>query len=55
MAILEELLQRAKDPYVQSVDSLPKNPEETKVLKKYYHEVLQAFNSVKTAKLEDLK
>jgi transcriptional regulator with XRE-family HTH domain len=54
MAILEELLQRAKDPHVQSVDSLPKNPEETKVLKKYYHEVLQAFNSVKTAKLEDL-
>jgi hypothetical protein len=55
MAILEELLQRAKDPYVQSVDSLPQNPEETKVLKKYYHEVLQAFASVKTAKLEDLK
>ncbi len=54
MAILEELLQRAKDPHVQSVDSLPKNPEETKVLKKYYHEVLQAFNSVKTAKMEDL-
>jgi hypothetical protein len=55
MAILEELLQRAKDPYVQSVDSIAKNPDETKVLKKYYHEVLQAFNSVKTAKLEDLK
>jgi DNA invertase Pin-like site-specific DNA recombinase len=55
MAILEELLQRAKDPYVQSVDSLPKSPEEAKVLKKHYHEVLQAFNSVKTAKLEDLK
>ena len=55
MAILEELLQRAKDPHVQSVDSLPKSPEEVKVLKKYYHEVLQAFNSVKTAKLEDLK
>jgi predicted transcriptional regulator len=55
MAILEDLLQRAKDPYVQSVDSLPQNPEESKVLKKYYHEVLQAFNSVKTAKLEDLK
>jgi len=55
LAILEELLQRAKDPYVQSVDSLPKSPEEAKVLKKYYHEVLQAFNSVKTAKLEDLK
>ncbi|MFZ8859583.1 MAG: hypothetical protein ACO2PP_03645 [Thermocrinis sp.] len=54
MAILEDLLQRAKDPYVQSVDSLPKNPEEEKVLKKYYHEVLQAFHSVKTAKLEDL-
>ena len=54
MAILEELLQRAKDPHVQSVDSLPKSPEEAKVLKKYYHEVLQAFNSVKTAKLEDL-
>jgi predicted transcriptional regulator len=54
-AILEELLQRAKDPYVQSVDSLPKSPEEAKVLKKHYHEVLQAFNSVKTAKLEDLK
>jgi ribosome recycling factor len=30
MAILEDLLQRAKDPYVQSVDSLPKNPEEDK-------------------------
>jgi hypothetical protein len=55
VAILEELLQRAKDPHVQSVDSLPKNQEEAKVLKKYYHEVLQAFNSVKTAKLEDLK
>jgi len=55
MAILEELLQRAKDPHVQSVDSLPKSPEESKVLKKYYHEVIQAFNSVKTAKLEDLK
>ncbi|MFZ8786857.1 hypothetical protein [Thermocrinis sp.] len=54
-AILEELLQRAKDPYVQSVDSIAKNPEETKVLRKYYHEVLQAYNSVKTAKLEDLK
>jgi len=54
MAILEELLQRAKDPYVQSVDSIAKSPEETKVLKKYYHEILQAFNSVKTAKLEDL-
>ncbi len=53
-AILEELLQRAKDPHVQSVDSLPQSPEEAKVLKKYYHEVLQAFNSVKTAKLEDL-
>jgi len=51
---LEELLQRAKDPHVQSVDSLPKNQEEAKVLKKYYHDVLQAFNSVKTAKLEDL-
>jgi hypothetical protein len=55
MAILEALLQRAKDPHVQSVDSLPQNPEEAKVLKKYYHEVLEAFNSVKTAKLEDLK
>jgi transcriptional regulator with XRE-family HTH domain len=55
MAILEDLLQRAKDPHVQSVDSLPQSPEESKVLKKYYHEVLQAFNSVKTAKLEDLK
>ncbi len=55
MAILEELLQRAKDPHVQSVDSLPQNQEEAKVLKKYYHEVLQSFNSVKTAKLEDLK
>jgi predicted transcriptional regulator len=55
MSILEELLQRAKDPHVQSVDSLPQNPEETRVLKKYYHEVLQAFNSVKSAKLEDLK
>ena len=55
MAILEELLQRAKDPYVRSVDSLPESPEEAKVLKKYYHEVLQAFNSVRTAKLEDLK
>jgi predicted transcriptional regulator len=55
LAILEELLQRAKDPYVQSVESLPQNPESAKVLKKYYHEVLQAFNSVKTAKLEDLK
>jgi predicted transcriptional regulator len=54
-AILEELLQRAKDPHVQSVDSLPQNPESAKVLKKYYHEILQAFNSVKTAKLEDLK
>ncbi len=54
-AILEELLQRAKDPHVQSVDSLPQSPEEAKVLKKYYHEVLEAFNSVKTAKLEDLK
>jgi len=54
-AILEELLQRAKDPHVQSVDSLPKSPEEAKVLKKHYHEVLQAFNSVKTVKLEDLK
>jgi len=53
-AILEELLQRAKDPHVQSVDSIAKSPEETKVLRKYYHEVLQAFNSVKTAKLEDL-
>ncbi len=53
-AILEELLQRAKDPHVSSVESLPKSPEETKVLKKYYHEVLEAFNSVKTAKLEDL-
>jgi hypothetical protein len=55
MAILEDLLQRAKDPHVQSVDSLPQNPEESRVLKKYYHEVLQAFNSVKTAKLEDIK
>jgi predicted transcriptional regulator len=55
MAILEDLLQRAKDPHVQSVDSLPQSQEEAKVLKKYYHEVLQAFNSVKTAKLEDLK
>jgi hypothetical protein len=55
MAILEELLQRAKDPHVQSVDSLPQSPEEAKVLRKYYHEILQAFNSVKTAKLEDLK
>jgi predicted transcriptional regulator/arginine repressor len=55
MAILEDLLQRAKDPHVQSVESLPQSPEEAKVLKKYYHEVLQAFNSVKTAKLEDLK
>jgi len=54
-AILEELLQRAKDPHLQSVESLPKSSEEAKVLKKYYHEVLQAFNSVKTAKLEDLK
>jgi len=54
MAILEELIQRAKDPHLQSVDILPQNPEETKVLKKYYHEVLEAFNSVKTAKLEDL-
>ncbi len=54
LAILEELLQRAKDPHVQSVDSLPQTQEEAKVLKKYYHEVLQAFNSVKTAKLEDL-
>ncbi len=55
MAILEELLQRTKDPHVQSVESLPKSPEEAKILKKYYYEVLQAFNSVKTAKLEDLK
>ncbi len=55
LAILEELLQRAKDPHVQSVDSLPQSQEEVKVLKRYYHEVLQAFNSVKTAKLEDLK
>ena len=55
MAILEALLQRAKDPHVQSVDSIAKSPEEMKVLKKYYHEVLQAFNFVKTAKLEDLK
>jgi predicted transcriptional regulator len=55
LAILEELLQRAKSPNVQSVDSLPKSPEEAKILKKYYHEVLQAFNSVKTAKLEDLR
>ena len=55
MAILEELLQRAKSPHVQSVDSLPKSPEEAKVLKKHYHEILQAFNSLKTAKLEDLK
>ena len=54
-AILEELLQRAKDPHVQSVDSIAKNQEESKVLKKYYHEIIQAFNSVKTAKLEDLK
>ncbi len=54
MAILEELLQRAKDPHVQSVDSLSQTQEEVKVLKRYYHEVLQAFNSVKTAKLEDL-
>jgi arginine repressor/transcriptional regulator with XRE-family HTH domain len=54
LAILEELLQRAKDPNVQSVDSLPQSQEEVKVLKKYYHEVLEAFNSVKTAKLEDL-
>jgi predicted transcriptional regulator len=53
--ILEDLLQRAKGPHVQSVDSLPQNQEEVKVLKKYYHDVLQAFNSVKTAKLEDLK
>jgi len=55
LAILEELLQRAKSPHVQSVDSLPQSQEEAKVLKKHYHEVLQAFNSVKTAKLEDLK
>jgi hypothetical protein len=54
-AILEDLLQRAKDPNLQSVDSLPQSPEETKILRKYYHEVIQAFNSVKTAKLEDLK
>jgi hypothetical protein len=54
-AILEELLQRAKDPYVQSVDSIAKSQEEARVLKKHYHEILQAFNSVKTAKLEDLK
>ncbi|MFZ8858894.1 MAG: hypothetical protein ACO2PP_00070 [Thermocrinis sp.] len=55
MAILEDLLQRAKDPHVQSVDSLAQSQEEAKVLKKYYHEVLQAFNSIKTAKLEDLR
>jgi predicted transcriptional regulator len=54
-AILEGLLQRAKDPHLESVDSLPQSPEEAKVLKKYYHDVLQAFNSVKVAKLEDLK
>jgi predicted transcriptional regulator/arginine repressor len=54
MAILEELLQRAKSPHVPSVDSIARSPEEAKVLKKHYHEVLQAFNSIKTAKLEDL-
>jgi predicted transcriptional regulator len=54
MAILEELLQRAKSPHVPSVDSIAKSPEEAKVLKKHYHEVFQAFNSIKTAKLEDL-
>jgi predicted transcriptional regulator len=54
-AILEDLLQRAKDPYLQSVDSLPQSQEETKILRKYYHDVLQAFNSIKPAKLEDLK
>jgi predicted transcriptional regulator/arginine repressor len=54
-AVLEDLLQRARGPHVQSVDSIAKSQEETRVLKKYYHEILQAFSSIKTAKLEDIK